>query len=103
MSMRTYHGALLLVLALVMAMLSTGICIGTTPVPVSAPTASREYPDDHHCWKLLSSSGCDQKACNANCFVKLKGDGLCTRVIGRVQGSVACWCYYPCMLSPSPV
>ncbi|CAD6242110.1 unnamed protein product [Miscanthus lutarioriparius] len=96
MRMRTYHGALLLVLAMVMAMLSTGICTGTTPVPAPAPTVSSpEYPYAYRCWKLLSNSGCDQKACDANCFIKLKGVGLCTH--GSVR--VACWCYYPCKLA----
>ncbi|AQK56268.1 hypothetical protein ZEAMMB73_Zm00001d052117 [Zea mays] len=96
MTMRTYNKAVLLVLAMVMAVLSTGICT----VPAPAPSLE-EFPTttENTCVKILADSGCvrNHKACHDNCFIKLKGNGVCLRD--------ACWCSYTCkpsLLSPPP-
>jgi hypothetical protein len=46
--------------------------------------------------KVLADSGCDRKACHNNCFIKLKGNGVCLHDV--------CWCSYTCtsLLPPPP-
>ncbi|KAG0535111.1 hypothetical protein BDA96_04G338600 [Sorghum bicolor] len=92
--MRTSHGALLLVVAMVMAMLSTGIC--TAPAPAPAP--GKMFPPEYRCSSVLYSSGCNDKTlttCENKCFNQLKGDGLCIRG--------ACQCSYMCKPPPGDI
>ncbi|KAG0535112.1 hypothetical protein BDA96_04G338700 [Sorghum bicolor] len=93
MTMGTYHGALLLIIAI---MLSTGICTAPMPAPTPALSSEASPPTKHTCLKVFAGSGCNRKACHDDCFTKLKGNGVCLRDV--------CWCSYACgsQLPPPP-
>ncbi|RCV08578.1 hypothetical protein SETIT_1G337900v2 [Setaria italica] len=93
--MRTCHGALLL-LAVAMVLLSTGICTAPAPAPAPGPGLN-EFPPEYArapvlMPKILYSGGCDDKTCHDKCFSQLKGDGLCV--------GTACQCSYLCKPPP---
>ncbi|TVU28765.1 hypothetical protein EJB05_20298 [Eragrostis curvula] len=81
--MRTYHGALLVIVALVV--LASGICTATA-------ASVDEFPPEYACAKILYPGECDRKACHDNCFGHYRGDGLCVRA--------GCQCRYKCKPPP---